>query len=132
MSLPSNVKWGSINFIPETPDFALTGQNESIELQNTKVDVVYKNDLPIHSTPKAMTNIPKTPNVDHIMNEETNLNNNDTTQQGLSTSHIKMRPVHYDRTDDWDEYISQFEIMSDINKWECHDKGLYLASNRKG
>ena len=31
-------------------------------------------------------------------------------------SHIKMRPVHYDGTEDWEEYLSQFEILADINK----------------
>ena len=43
-----------------------------------------------------------------------------------------MRPVQYDGTDDWEEYISQFDIMSDINHWEDYDKGLYLASSLKG
>ena len=43
-----------------------------------------------------------------------------------------MCPVHYDGTEDWEEYLSQFEILADINKWEDTEKGLYLASSLKG
>lgn len=49
-----------------------------------------------------------------------------------SSKHIKMRPVQYDGTEDWEEYLSQFEILADINKWEYSEKGLYLASSLKG
>ena len=43
-----------------------------------------------------------------------------------------MRPVKYDGLEDWEEYLSQFEILADINKWDDNAKGLYLASSLTG
>ena len=50
-------------------------------------------------------------------------------QTDPTSSHIKMRPVKYDGLEDWEEYLSQFEILADINKWDDNAKGLYLASS---
>ena len=45
---------------------------------------------------------------------------------------VKMKPHHYDGTDDWEEYLTQFEILAEINKWNNLTKALYLAGSLKG
>jgi len=45
---------------------------------------------------------------------------------------VTMRPTAYDGADDWEEYISQFEILSSINVWNETGKGLYFASSLSG
>lgn len=42
-------------------------------------------------------------------------------------SNIKLKPHYYDGKEDFEEYLSQFEIIGEINNWEYADKGLYLA-----
>ena len=43
-----------------------------------------------------------------------------------------MKPQYYDGSDDWEEYITQFDILSDINNWSYGSKSLYLAGSLKG
>lgn len=62
---------------------------------------------------------------------------NDDQNQAISqsdslSSNVKMRPVKYDGLEDWEEYLSLFEILADINKWDDNAKGLYLASSLTG
>lgn len=45
---------------------------------------------------------------------------------------MKMKPQHYDRSDDWEEYLTQFEISAEINQWNDVTKALYLAGSFKG
>ena len=42
------------------------------------------------------------------------------------------KPRRYDGTDDLDDYISQFEIISDLNNWDYKTKSLQLASQLAG
>ena len=49
-----------------------------------------------------------------------------------NTSHGKMRPQTYDGSDDLDEYLTQFCIISDLNGWTYETKSLYLASSLVG
>lgn len=45
---------------------------------------------------------------------------------------VRMKPQQYDGKDDWDEYVTQFDILSDINRWSYESKSLYLAGSLKG
>ena len=45
---------------------------------------------------------------------------------------LKMKPHSYDGSEDLDEYLSQFEILADLNRWSYETKSLYLASSLKG
>ena len=47
--------------------------------------------------------------------------------QGMS-----MKPSQYDGTDDLEDYISQFEILAEINGWSYEMKSLYLAGSLAG
>lgn len=47
-------------------------------------------------------------------------------------SAVKMKPQCYDRTEDWEEYVTQFGILADINKWTYESESLYLAGSLKG
>lgn len=54
------------------------------------------------------------------------------TARSSSFRAIKMKPQYYDGSDDWEEYITQFDILSDINNWSYESKSLYLAGSLKG
>ncbi|XP_060072938.1 uncharacterized protein LOC132552764 [Ylistrum balloti] len=43
-----------------------------------------------------------------------------------------MKPVVYDGKEDWEEYLSRFEIVADINRLDVKEKGLYLAGSLAG
>lgn len=42
---------------------------------------------------------------------------------------MKMKPQHYDGSDDWEEYLTQFEILAEINQWNDVTKALYIAGS---
>lgn len=42
-------------------------------------------------------------------------------------SHTKLKPQNYDGNEDFEEYLSQFEIIAQINNWDHVEKALYLA-----
>ena len=54
------------------------------------------------------------------------------TTSTTSNLSAKMKPQHYDGKDDLEDYLSQFEILSDLNAWNYETKSLYLASSLKG
>lgn len=45
---------------------------------------------------------------------------------------VKLKPQFYDGTEDLDEYLSQLEILADLNCWNYETKSLYLAGSLKG
>lgn len=45
---------------------------------------------------------------------------------------VKMKPQLFDGTGDLDEYLAQFDIVSEINGWDLTQKALYLASSLTG
>ena len=44
----------------------------------------------------------------------------------------KLRPQIFDGSEDLDEYLTQFNIISDLNHWDYKTKSLYLASSLGG
>ena len=48
------------------------------------------------------------------------------------TSKINMKPQPYDGNEDIEEYLSQFQILSEVNGWDYHTRSLCLASSLKG
>ena len=42
---------------------------------------------------------------------------------------LKLKPEKFDGTEDFEEYISQFEIIAEINNWDSEAKALYLAGS---
>lgn len=147
-SLPSdiNLKWGAVSLIPRNEITASPLNKTYNGTQNTKSDIFVNMGKPLSSTPKIQDN--NTYSQSEGKDQETRkidtselhfkdkamgtLKTTPTSPKKSDSSHIKMRPVHYDGTDDWEEYLSQFEILSDINKWGDNEKGLYLASSLKG
>ena len=53
-------------------------------------------------------------------------------QSRMNNVNVKMKPQYYDGTEDLDDYLSQFEILADLNKWNYETKSLYLAGSLKG
>ena len=49
-----------------------------------------------------------------------------------SSKGVKMKPPSYDGQEDWEDYISQFEIVAELNNWTYYEKSLYLAGSLKG
>ncbi|VDI14168.1 Hypothetical predicted protein [Mytilus galloprovincialis] len=44
----------------------------------------------------------------------------------------KMKPQNYDGKEDLEEYLTQFELISELNNWGYKSKSLYLAGNLTG
>ena len=44
----------------------------------------------------------------------------------------KMKPQFYDGSEDLEDYLSQFEILAELNGWNYNTRSLYLASSLKG
>ncbi|CAC5422657.1 unnamed protein product [Mytilus coruscus] len=53
-------------------------------------------------------------------------------QTSNSNGSFKMKPQYYDGTEDLDDYLSQFEILAELNSWNYVTKSLYLAGSLKG
>ncbi|MGH0151575.1 UNVERIFIED_CONTAM: hypothetical protein FKN15_030359 [Acipenser sinensis] len=45
---------------------------------------------------------------------------------------LRQKPPTYDGKSSWETYITQFEIVSQLNNWTEEDKGAYLATSLKG
>lgn len=45
---------------------------------------------------------------------------------------LSIHPETYDGTEDWEEYISHFEICAELGRWRDHDKLLALGMALKG
>lgn len=45
---------------------------------------------------------------------------------------MSVKPEQYDGTEDWEEYISHFEICAELGRWREQDKVLSLAAALKG
>lgn len=45
---------------------------------------------------------------------------------------VTVKPEPYDGTDDWEEYITQFEVCAELGNWRDIDKALTLASALRG
>ncbi|KAK6169939.1 hypothetical protein SNE40_018455 [Patella caerulea] len=51
---------------------------------------------------------------------------------GSSLKSIKMKPSPYDGTEDLEDYLTHFSLVSDVNKWNDQQKALMLASSLTG
>ncbi|CAC5360781.1 unnamed protein product [Mytilus coruscus] len=52
---------------------------------------------------------------------------------GVTQKHkVNMKPQPYDGTDDIEEYLSQFQILAEVNGWDYNTMSLCLASSLKG
>lgn len=49
-------------------------------------------------------------------------------QNLLNPTSCKVKPQNFSGATDFDEFLSQFEITSEINGWQYRDKSLYLAN----
>lgn len=52
--------------------------------------------------------------------------------QTAETPHMKMKPSTYDGSDDLDEYLTQFNLVAELNRWSYETKSLVLASSMTG
>ena len=50
------------------------------------------------------------------------------TYEGSVPSKYNAKPRAFDGNDDFGEYLSHFEIISEMNNWDYHTKSLQLAS----
>ena len=131
------LKYGSISAKPETPLVGDKGKAIPDHVQSTlNSEKSIRFSIPIKSIfqeylANQISESPGHKETKDVGKSEDNTRKNHS-QSNDSSSHVKMRPVQYDGTEDWDEYLSQFEILSDINTWGDSEKGLYLASCLKG
>lgn len=47
-------------------------------------------------------------------------------------NHVTLKPQTFDGSEDFDEYLTQFEILCDLHGWDYRTKSLYLASSLTG
>ena len=47
-------------------------------------------------------------------------------------NYIKLKPQTYTGSDDFEQFLTQFEITSEINGWDYKAKSLYLANSLTG
>lgn len=47
-------------------------------------------------------------------------------------SHQFTKPNCFDGTEDFDEYLAQFEMLTKLNRWDYYSKSLHLACSLKG
>lgn len=95
-----------------------------------------------NNVPQIIRNGPYIPN-DHITDPQSLSNLRHVQMQGdipygrhqthldRDTTH-KLKPQTYDGSDELDEYLAQFNIISELNRWDYHTKSLFLASSIVG
>ena len=44
----------------------------------------------------------------------------------------KMKAPSYDGTTPWSDYLVQFELVAELNRWDNHTRALYLATSLRG
>ncbi|XP_069125562.1 uncharacterized protein DDB_G0283697-like [Argopecten irradians] len=49
-----------------------------------------------------------------------------------SKSNTRLKPQTYNGSEDFEEYLSQYEIIAQINNWDYKEKSLYLAGSLSG
>ena len=49
-----------------------------------------------------------------------------------TNNRMSVKPEPYDGSEDWEEYISHFEICAELGRWREEDKVLALAAALKG
>lgn len=55
-----------------------------------------------------------------------------TTAQSRVDNYVKLKPQTYTGNDDFEDFLTQFEITSEINGWDYKAKSLYLANSLTG
>ena len=53
-------------------------------------------------------------------------------EQPASTARPVQKPPTFDGRSSWEAYITQFEIVADLNRWSMEDKAVFLAASLKG
>ena len=141
---------GEIRKDMSTVKRALTDNNEHIEQEFVEMrrrierieerNINQNQNLLEHTTPplfresRGLTdNITSTP--EHQASRFQNRNSASPSQGQQNQSPdklVKIKPQHYDGSDDWDEYLTQFNILAELNGWSYQYKSLYLASSLTG
>ncbi|XP_069109431.1 probable basic-leucine zipper transcription factor E [Argopecten irradians] len=77
------------------------------------------------------------PHCARVQNYEPEVNfgshtNHSTGRQNTTVKSVQLKPQSYDGSDDLEDYLTQFQILSEINNWSYSVKSLYLAGSLKG
>lgn len=63
---------------------------------------------------------------------EINRNDNRIPTTPITRPHVAIKPQTFDGSEDFNEYLAQFEILVDLHGWDYKTKSLYLASSLTG
>ena len=66
----------------------------------------------------------------HMPNMNENMGNSP--MENTHASHGHAKPRNYDGNEDFEDYLSHFEILSELNQWDYYTKSLQLASKLSG
>lgn len=86
------------------------------------------------SISKSSSN-PITNQITDSQSQDTNSNENSVPNVNLQSkgdNFIKLKPQTYSGTDDFEDFLTQFDITSEINGWDYKAKSLYLANSLTG
>ena len=50
----------------------------------------------------------------------------------ISHTSTPMKPQTYNGDEDWESYLSHFEVCAELGRWSLYDKVLYLAACLRG
>lgn len=86
------------------------------------------------SISKSSSN-PITNQITESQSQDTNSNENSVSNVNLQSkgdNFIKLKPQTYSGTDDFEDFLTQFDITSEINGWGYKAKSLYVANSLTG
>ena len=124
------------NPVHHTPSFPPTleymGNHNGESAQNIPITQRHTPNFPRFQRADNCVNVPFSQSTPHFPSQvHPNRNQN----RGLSptnSSHGNSKPRTFDGNEDFDDYLSQFEIIAEINRWDYTTKSLHLAGKLAG
>lgn len=108
---------------------------EVSEMRNPDPEINFNWNRNVQNNCTVPSQFQSLPNLQVTRNLNTNQFTNPSTSEIVHTNSsfsLKMKPQTYDGSNDIGEYLTQFNLISEINNWSYQAKSLYLASSLSG
>ena len=107
--------------LDQTNENANNLQNSESSIQTIHISTESSADTISHETHST---------VDDSQSKEDNLSF--LNRQAKGDNNIRLKPQNYSGTEDFEDFLAQFEITTEINGWDYRAKSLYLANSLIG
>ena len=107
--------------LDQTNENANNLQNSESSIQTIHISAESSADIISHETHST---------VDDSQSKGDNLFN--LKNQSKGDNNIRLKPQNYSGTEDFEDFLAQFEITTEINGWDYRAKSLYLANSLIG